>query len=154
MILVNFDLDAICACKILQTLFRCDSIIYSIVPIRGVSDLKKAYDENSAEVNCFILINCGGTIDILEVLEPEENVIFYIIDSHRPIDVCNIYSNKQICVLGDPVDDVPEFDDIFRDDVSMYSIIIILLYSRYCLLDDLLHYIRCPNSMCLGFRIC
>lgn len=119
MILVNFDLDAICACKILQTLFRCDSIIYSIVPVRGVSDLKKAYDENSAEVNCFILINCGGTIDILEVLEPEENVIFYIIDSHRPIDVCNIYSNKQICVLGDPVDDVPEFDDIFRDDVSI-----------------------------------
>lgn len=125
MIFVNFDLDAICACKILQTLFKCDNIVYTIIPIKGVTDFKKAYAENCSEVEYFILLNCGGTVDILEVLEPDERITFFIIDSHRPIDVCNIYSNKQICVISESLEDVPDFDDIFRDDVSIFLIIYI-----------------------------
>lgn len=47
------------------------------------------------QVKCVVLVNCGGTLDILEVLQPEPDVVFYIIDSHRPSDVCNIYNNEQ-----------------------------------------------------------
>lgn len=50
LLLVNYDIDAICACKILQCLFRYDSIIYTLVPVQGITDLQKAYEENSEEV--------------------------------------------------------------------------------------------------------
>jgi len=50
LLLVNYDIDAICTCKILQCLFRCDSIIYTLVPVQGITDLQKAYEENSEEV--------------------------------------------------------------------------------------------------------
>lgn len=43
-----------------------------------------------------ILINCGGTFDIIELLEPDEDITFYVIDSHRPTDICNIYSSSQV----------------------------------------------------------
>lgn len=43
-----------------------------------------------------VLINCGGTLDIIELLEPDEDIIFFIVDSHRPTDICNIYSSSQV----------------------------------------------------------
>lgn len=43
-----------------------------------------------------MLINCGGTLDIIELLEPDEDITFYIVDSHRPTDICNIYSSSQV----------------------------------------------------------
>ena len=45
-------------------------------------------------------------------------MIFYILDSHRPYDLCNIYSEDQVRVLGKPDEDdeIPEYNDVFRDD--------------------------------------
>ena len=65
-----------------------------------------------------ILINCGGCIDIVELLQPEEHIIFFIVDSHRPYDLCNIYSEQQIRILGDPdaEESIPDYNDVFRDD--------------------------------------
>ncbi|PSN57117.1 Cell division control protein 45 [Blattella germanica] len=118
LVLVNYDIDAICACKILQSLFRCDSIIYTLVPVRGISDLQVAFDENSEEVKYVILINCGGTFDIIEALQPEDDVIFFIIDSHRPTDLCNIYNNKQVKLLSKPEADegIPPYEDLWREE--------------------------------------
>ncbi|XP_077296461.1 cell division cycle protein 45 [Arctopsyche grandis] len=117
LLLVNYDLDAICACKILQSLFKCDNIPYTLVPVKGVLDLKTAFDENSEEIKYVVLVNCGGTIDIIDLLQPDDSVIFFIIDSHKPTDVCNIYSDGQVRVLwGDSDENVPNFDDIFKDD--------------------------------------
>lgn len=48
------------------------------------------------QVKHVILINCGGTFDIIELLEPDEEITFYVIDSHRPTDICNIYSSSQV----------------------------------------------------------
>lgn len=50
--------------------------------------------------NHIILINCGGTVDIVETLEPSEEKVFFIADSHRPYDVCNIYNDGQVSNLG------------------------------------------------------
>lgn len=50
LILVNFDVDAICASKILQALFKNDNVVYTLVPIQGVKDMVKAYQENAEEV--------------------------------------------------------------------------------------------------------
>ena len=35
-------------------------------------------------------------MDIVDTLEPSEEKVFYIADSHRPYDVCNIYNDGQV----------------------------------------------------------
>ncbi len=45
-----FDVDAICACKILQALFQCDHVQYTVVPVSGRQDLERAYLEHSEQV--------------------------------------------------------------------------------------------------------
>lgn len=66
----------------------------------------------------FVLLNCGGTLDIVELLEPDEDITFFVLDSHRPTDLCNIYSERQIQLLWKHEDDsdVPAFEDVFSDD--------------------------------------
>ncbi|XP_043495976.1 cell division control protein 45 homolog isoform X2 [Polistes fuscatus] len=111
---------AICACRILQQLFKNDNILYTLVPVQGIQDMVQAIEENCEEVKNIIMINCGGTIDLVELLQPPESVIFFIIDSHRPYDLCNIYSEYQIRILGKPdsEEDIPDYNDVFRDDSS------------------------------------
>lgn len=96
LIVVNYDLDAICASKILQTLFKLDNTLYSLVPVMGISGLRRAYTEHKNDVKHIVLINCGGTVDVVDLLQASEDVTFYICDSHRPYDVCNIYSTDQV----------------------------------------------------------
>lgn len=96
LVIVNYDLDGICASKILQTLFKYDHMQYTVVPIMGRSGMQRAYNENKDDVKFIVLINCGVCIDIVEILQPDEDVIFFVCDSHRPMDVCNIYSEGQV----------------------------------------------------------
>lgn len=66
----------------------------------------------------------------MELLQPVESVIFYILDSHRPYDLCNIYSEDQVRILGkaDEDDEIPEYNEIFKDDsVSLYFLIFICI---------------------------
>lgn len=96
LIIVNYDIDAICASKILQALFKYDHMLYSVVPIMGLAGLQRAYAEHQGDVKFVLLLNCGGCVDIVELLQPEEDVTFFICDAHRPLDVCNIYSDRQV----------------------------------------------------------
>lgn len=96
LVIVNYDIDAICASKILQSLFRYDHMVYSIVPIMGLAGLQRAFNENKDDVKNVVLINCGACIDLVEVLQPEEDVTFFVCDSHRPLDICNVYSDSQV----------------------------------------------------------
>ncbi|EPY87010.1 CDC45-like protein [Camelus ferus] len=84
---VASDVDALCACKILQ--FR-----------------------------YFIFINCGANVDLLDILQPDEDAVFFVCDSHRPVNVVNVYNDNQIKLLIKQDDDleVPAYDDIFRDE--------------------------------------
>ncbi|XP_025425975.1 cell division control protein 45 homolog isoform X2 [Sipha flava] len=120
LILVNYDVDAICAVKILKCILRFDNIIYVLVPVKTVTELKKAFEEQKVDVKHIVLINCGGTLDIIELLEPDEDIIFFIVDSHRPTDICNIYSSSQIRLLTPPDDDenIPNFEEIFNETES------------------------------------
>lgn len=124
--MIHYDVDSICTCKILQSLLKYKHILYSLSVIRGIEDLKTAYRENCNDVKYFVLINCGGTIDVVEELEAEEDVVFFILDSHRPLDLCNIYSNGQVRLLSLQEEDslVPDFHDIFREEVSEIKICI------------------------------
>jgi cell division control protein 45 len=69
-----------------------------------------------------ILINCGATLDLVDVLQPPEDCIFYLIDSLRPLEVRNVYNGVQIKIivlqneLGIEQKTVPEFEDIFDEE--------------------------------------
>lgn len=96
LVIVNYDIDAICTSKILQALFKYDNMLYSIVPIMGISGMVRAFNENKDDVKFVLLVNCGGCIDIVDVLLPVEDVTFFICDSHRPYHICNVYSDAQV----------------------------------------------------------
>ncbi|KAG1655059.1 Cell division control protein 45 [Nymphon striatum] len=121
LVLVAQDIDALCTCKVLQYLFQCDHIQYSVVPVRTKNDLTSAYSQQTDQIHHVILINCGATYDVLELFEPpNEEVVFFIVDNHRPVDVINIYSEKQVKLLMKPdsSENVPSFDQLFRVDES------------------------------------
>uniref|UniRef100_A0A8C2BLF0 CDC45 cell division cycle 45 homolog (S. cerevisiae) n=1 Tax=Cyprinus carpio TaxID=7962 RepID=A0A8C2BLF0_CYPCA len=87
--------------KVLQALFHCDQVQYTLVPVAGWQDLGTAFMEHKD-----LYINCSN-VDLLETLQPEEDSVFFICDTHRPVDLLI----KQDDDLG-----VPSYDDIFRDD--------------------------------------
>ncbi|XP_038133157.1 cell division control protein 45 homolog [Cyprinodon tularosa] len=117
-LLVAADIDALCACKILQALFHCDQIQYTLVPVKGWQDLSTAFLEHKEQFRYFVLINCGANVDLLEMLQPDSDSIFFICDTHRPVDVINVYNDTQIKLLIKEDDDlgVPAYDDIFQDE--------------------------------------
>ncbi|XP_044260178.1 cell division control protein 45 homolog [Tribolium madens] len=118
LLMVHYDIDSICACKILQNLLKYKEILYTLTVIRGVEDLKRSYRENSTDVKYFVLINCGGTVNLVDLFEPEEDAIFFIIDSHRPTHLDNIFSDGQVRLLWTPEEDseVPDFHSVYRDE--------------------------------------
>jgi len=118
LVLVNCDVDGVCATKILQYLFKCDHVLYSLIPVSGKKDFYTAFKENIEGVKYCVLINCGATIDLCEFLDPPEDVVFYVLDNHRPVDVTNIYNDGQVRLLmkQDVEEQIPEYEQIFRDD--------------------------------------
>ncbi|XP_018008865.1 cell division control protein 45 homolog [Hyalella azteca] len=123
LVLVHSDLDAICSGKILQALFRADHILYTLCPVLTLSDLLTAVKSHKEQISSIILINCGGTLDLVEFLELPPHIKVFLADTHRPLHVCNIYSDDQIRILGQLDDDeeVPAFGDVFRDDETSES---------------------------------
>ncbi|XP_061784618.1 cell division control protein 45 homolog [Nerophis lumbriciformis] len=117
-LLVASDIDALCACKILQALFHCDQVPYTLVPVAGWQDLGTSFLEHKEQFKYFVLINCGANVDLLEMLQPDDDSIFFVCDTHRPVDVINVYNDSQIKLLIKQDDDlgVPSYDEIFRDD--------------------------------------
>nr|XP_034954151.1 cell division control protein 45 homolog [Zootoca vivipara] len=118
LLLVASDVDALCACKILQALFQCDHVQYTLVPVSGWQELETAFLEHKDQFQYFVLINCGANVDLLDVLQPEEDSVFFVCDTHRPINIVNVYNEPQIKLLVKQDDDleIPAFDDIFRDE--------------------------------------
>lgn len=118
LLFVASDVDALCACKILQALFQCDQVQYTLVPVSGWQELETAFLEHKEQFHYFILLNCGANIDLLDILQPDEDAIFFVCDTHRPVNVVNVYNDTQIKLLIKQDDDleVPAYDDIFRDE--------------------------------------
>ncbi|XP_032954365.1 cell division control protein 45 homolog isoform X2 [Rhinolophus ferrumequinum] len=118
LLFVASDVDSLCACKILQALFQCDHVQYTLVPVSGWQELETAFLEHKEQFHYFILINCGANIDLLDILQPDEDAVFFVCDTHRPVNVVNVYNDTQIKLLIKQDDDleIPAYDDIFRDE--------------------------------------
>ncbi|XP_047615411.1 cell division control protein 45 homolog isoform X2 [Phacochoerus africanus] len=101
-----------------QALFQCDHVPYTLVPVSGWQELETAFLEHKEQFHYFILINCGANVDLLDILQPDEDTIFFVCDTHRPVNVVNVYNDTQIKLLIKQDDDleVPAYDDLFRDE--------------------------------------
>lgn len=96
LIMCALDVDAICACKILQFLLESHNLQYSVAPVASMDSLWNSFEEYRNSVDTIIFINFGNLFNITKLLKPAENLIFYVIDSHRPINVYNYYRNPQV----------------------------------------------------------
>lgn len=99
LIMCALDVDAICACKILQFLLETFNLQYSVAPVASSESLCKSFEEYRNSVDSIIMINFGNLFNIKKLLKPAENLNFYVIDSHRPIDIYNYYKNPQVKIL-------------------------------------------------------
>lgn len=96
LIMCALDVDAICACKILQFLLESYNLQYSVAPVASTDNLWKSFEEYRNSIDSIITINFGNLINITTFLKPAESLNFYVIDSHRPINVYNYYKNPQV----------------------------------------------------------
>ena len=117
LVISALDVDSLCTCKILQALFKADDVQYTIIPVQGKVELQKAFSSHSEQVKAVVLINCGGSLNVTELLRPDEDVRIYIVDrsvcryvpqsgamanpchithSHRPVDLDNVYNRDQV----------------------------------------------------------
>lgn len=124
LIMCALDVDALCACKILQFLLETYNLQYSVAPVASVPRLLESFEEYRNSVDSIITINFGNLINIPKLLKPAENLKFYVIDSHRPINVYNYYKNPQVKLYVNKNEDdlkIPPRTKIFLDNNSLLS---------------------------------
>uniref|UniRef100_A0A8B9PLW1 Cell division cycle 45 n=1 Tax=Apteryx owenii TaxID=8824 RepID=A0A8B9PLW1_APTOW len=59
---VASDVDALCACKILQALFQCDHVQYTLVPVSGWQELETAFLEHKDQIK--LLVKQDDDLDV------------------------------------------------------------------------------------------
>ena len=96
LVLVNQDVDGVCATKILQYLFKCDHVLYTLIPVSGKKSWHSAFKNNIEGIKYCLMINCGGSVDICEFIDPPDDVVIFVLDNHRPVEVTNIYNESQV----------------------------------------------------------
>lgn len=130
LIVVALDVDALCACEILTSLFKADFLSYTLLAVRGYDDIlrireARIRDDNgnvkASELRSVVLINCGAIVNVMELLALPPHMRCYIFDSHRPIHLANIYDQSQQIVVFDDgsqaIEDYPaDGSDIENDD--------------------------------------
>lgn len=68
------------------------------------------------------MINCGGLGNITQCFTLSEEVKVYIIDSHRPLNLENMFEgNTQVCVFDDSSE-----DDKVREVLEAYEAIMVM----------------------------
>lgn len=48
------------------------------------------------QLAAIIMLNAGGTIDLLEFLQPREDLTVYVLDSHRPLNLHNLFVHDKV----------------------------------------------------------
>eukprot|EP00040_Diaphanoeca_grandis_P012371 m.62716 g.62716 ORF g.62716 m.62716 type:complete len:589 (-) comp23192_c0_seq1:164-1930(-) len=124
LIFVAPDTDSVCACSILTSLLKGDFIKYKMIPVADESDLELARDllvQSAGDLQSVVMLNAGGTIDILEVFQADEGdalseVTFYIVDSHRPCELSNVYEPDRVVLFddGETQKAIPDADEVWN----------------------------------------
>lgn len=48
------------------------------------------------QIKSVVMIDCGATVDLAELLSLSPELIVYLLDSHRPYSLFNIFGNSQV----------------------------------------------------------
>ncbi|KAF8969933.1 CDC45-like protein [Flammula alnicola] len=94
--LVTPNVDALCAARMLATLFKQDDVAYRIIPISGSEEAFDVRDELTAipDLHTLILINMGNMFDLPTsdwFGDFDLKVTVHVIDSTRPISLTNLF---------------------------------------------------------------
>ncbi|KAL7751816.1 DNA replication initiation factor cdc45 [Sorochytrium milnesiophthora] len=119
LILVSPDADALCACRMLVGILRTDLIAHKVLPVSSYSDLTALNDEviaDNDELRSVVLLNCGGVVNVQDFLSLNDQVRCYVIDSHRPYNLDNLFGNHQVVVFDDG-----EIEHDLRDERLAYE---------------------------------
>ncbi|CAL2037090.1 unnamed protein product [Caenorhabditis brenneri] len=118
-LIVSVDTDALCTTMILTHLLKCDDIPFSILAVEGWSTLEKIFEANQESKCNYILINCGATRSLSRLDIPPASTLF-VIDSHRPFHIENVYANEQVHLLVNTNEmselQLPEFQSVMQDE--------------------------------------
>ncbi|CAH8511843.1 unnamed protein product [Schistosoma bovis] len=111
------DVDGLCTWRVLKELFKHRNVLYTLVIVKDKGDLKETYSKNRDFFQVAVFINCGANFDVVGNLDPQEECIFYVCDSRRPIHINNFYNQRQIKLLclNEDTTLVPKFEDVFRE---------------------------------------
>ena len=108
LLLVSLDPDALCACRILTSLFKRDYIPHKIQPISGYGDLARAGEElvrpmrtiDGGSGGVVVCLGVGGLVDLESILGLEVGedgnggmgrVEIWNIDARRPWNLSNVF---------------------------------------------------------------
>ena len=104
----------------MQSLLRADNVSYKVKPVSGYMDIKalEATIEDDDDLRSIVMLNCGAIVDVQAMLglgsgdddEEESPITCYILDSHRPIHLKNVYANdSEVQVLLGESTDASEY---------------------------------------------
>ncbi|EEH55244.1 uncharacterized protein MICPUCDRAFT_60340 [Micromonas pusilla CCMP1545] len=98
------DVDSCCAFRILKTMMASDGIPFAAYPVSGYQELQNLGEKlpKDGQNRSIVLINCGGTENVRELLGLPEGTRVFVFDSHRPLDLENTRGdNRDVLVLRD-----------------------------------------------------
>ena len=110
-------------------MLQSDKVPFSVFPVAGEEELRKRGQDipDDEQERAIVLINCGGTEDVREIMDLKVNCRAFVLDSHRPLNLMNVSEdNKDVYVIRDDAkegeDDFPEMDtdsDEEDDDIDI-----------------------------------
>ena len=111
------SVDSLCSLKILTTLLAAEFIPFKVEPVSSYGEVQRLNVELGREgypgVSTIVLVECGATSDLSKLLTPPSRVQIFVLDSHRPIALENLYGNSQVLFLDD--DYVRENENALKD---------------------------------------
>ncbi|PIC38450.1 hypothetical protein B9Z55_010461 [Caenorhabditis nigoni] len=100
-------------------LLKCDDVPYSIRTVEGWGSVDKIFVELQEQKCNYILINCGATRSLSRLQLPPDSIV-YVLDSHRPFHIENVYANEQVHLLINNSEmaelQLPDVDSVIRED--------------------------------------
>ncbi|KRX43573.1 Cell division control protein 45 -like protein [Trichinella murrelli] len=115
-IMCSLEVDSISCCKLLLYVLRRNNTAYSLYPVVDPDQLLTKYSDAYQKAKYFIFVNCGATVDINELLLLRKDKIIFVLDSHRPFNLENVYStNIHLLINSEEMNDlsIPNPKDIY-----------------------------------------
>ncbi|KAJ1902554.1 DNA replication initiation factor cdc45, partial [Coemansia sp. IMI 209127] len=118
LVFASIDADSICGLRILTSLLKRDSIGHKVIPVTNYQDIQAASAQvENRQIKSLVFLNCGGQVDIQDLVQLRDDLVVMIVDSHRPFNLYNIYWNEQVLCLddGDVESKMGELQQAFED---------------------------------------